>query len=95
MFGKKQETNPKLDELEDRLLVELLEYVIDSDEYSKIVNHLERIEEIRNPKRERSFSWDNVILVGGNLLVVLTIVAYEQKHVFTSKGLNFVRPLKT
>ena len=89
MFGKKQETNPKLDELEDRLLDELLEYVIDSDEYSKIVNHLERIEAIRNPKKERTFNWDSVIMAGGKLLVVLTIVAYEQKHVFTSKGLNY------
>ena len=95
MFGKKPEPNPKLDELYDKLLKELLEYGMDTDEYPTIVSHLERIEAIRNPKRERNFSWDNVILVGGNLLVVLTIVAYEQKHVFTSKGLSLVRPLKT
>lgn len=95
MFGKKQDTNPKLDELSDKLLDELLEYSMDTDEYPKILSHYERIETIRRPKAERTFSWDNVILVGGNLLVVLTIVAYEQKHVFTSKGLNFVIKPKT
>ena len=87
MFGKKQEPDPKLEEVSNNLLVELKEYSADSDEYAKILSHYVKVEEIRNPKRDRQFSWDTVIISAANILGIVVIVAYEQKHVFTSKGL--------
>lgn len=87
MFGNTPTPNPKLEEVSDKLLEELKEYSADSDEYARIIGHYAKVEELKAPqKRERVFSWDTVILAGANLIGLVVIAAYEQKHVWTSKG---------
>ncbi len=64
-----------------------------SDEYSKLMAYLERLNEVKARERRDPVSRDTVALVVGNLVGILLIVAYEQKHVMSTKGFNqIIRP---
>ena len=63
-----------------------------SEEYTKLLDYLERLTKLRDEKTPKPVSRDTIVLVAGNILGILAIVAYEQKHVMTSKALPiFVR----
>lgn len=92
MFGR----TPKvvISRLEDcmmKILDEMDTFGPDSQEYPTMLDHLERVSNLHKSEDKRKATPDNLILVAGNLLGILVIVAYEQKHVMTSKGLGFVR----
>lgn len=64
-----------------------------SEEYSTLIRHLERFHDIKEKEQPDPVSRDTIALVAGNLLGILLIVAYEQKHVMTSKGFSqIIRP---
>jgi len=69
---------------------------VDSEEYPKLMGYLERLRKLKQQDKQQPISRDTILMVAGNLLGILLIVAYEQKHVMTSKGLNqIIRPGKT
>ena|SRR5689334_19882776 len=78
------------DEPIDRLLAEMRDVEVDSDEYPKMLEHLSKLNDMKSEERKRKVSPDTMLLVAGNIIGILVIVAYEQKHVVTSKALNFV-----
>lgn len=97
MFGRTPKgVESKLDNVMDTVLNEM-EYVTPkSEEYPALLSHLERVVQLRQSQDwKKRISPDSVIMVAGNLLGILVIVAYEQKHVMTSKGLNFVLKSRT
>jgi hypothetical protein len=94
MFGKKKDVTVKLDQVENRLLDEMIMYGPDSTSYPDWVGYLERVGNLRKSQDKRVPNPDTIALVAGNLLGILIIVAYEQKHVMTSKGLGFVMKSK-
>lgn len=66
------------------------------EDYPKLMTHLERLYEIKEKSQRPRLSWDTLVIVGGNLIGVLLIVAYEQKHVMSSKALaERIRPKHT
>ena len=67
---------------------------VGSDEYSKTLSHLERLYMIKAENRKNRVTPDAILIVAGNLLGILVIVAYEQKHVLGSKALSFVTKAK-
>ena len=82
-----------LDEPIDRVLTEMNTYGPDSPEYEKLVRHLERLKDMKaNERQHFVVSPDTIALVLGNLAGILIIVAYEQKHVMTSKAMGFIKP---
>lgn len=90
---RKQEENP-VDREIARLMSEMDTMSMFSEEYDKALDHLERLKKLKNGKRLRPINWDTVIIAGANLLGVLIIVAYEQKHVITTKAFNErIRPV--
>jgi hypothetical protein len=62
---------------------------IDSEEYDKLLEKLERLEQLKS-KKTSGPSPDTLILAATNIAGILIIVLYEQKHVFTSKALSFI-----
>lgn len=88
-FRKINEPSP-LDMAITRLHADMEEFGPESPEYPKMLEYLERLNNVRNSKERRTASPDQILLVAGNLLGILIIVAYEQKHVMASKGLGFV-----
>lgn len=90
MFGRKSNEDVKLNEAIERILDEMETYGPDSPEYPGYLDHLERLYALKTEESPRRVSPDAIIQVAGNILGILVIVAYEQKHVMTSKGLGFV-----
>ena len=91
MFGKpKKVEDPKLDIVIDRVLSEMVTYGPDSEDYATNLSYLERLNEMKPKPLPTRVSPDQMALVAGNLLCVLIIVAYEQKHVMVSKARDFI-----
>ena len=89
---EKDKTVP-VDALIDAVLEEMHKIGVTSDEYQKMMTYLERLYEIKAKDRQPPVSRDTIAIVAGNLLGILVIVAYEQKHVMTSKGFSqIIRP---
>lgn len=91
VFRKNEVT--KTDALIDAVLEEMHTVGVDAPEYQNLLTYLERLHEVKAKERRAPVSRDTMLLVGGNLMGILLIVAYEQKHVMTSKGFNqIIRP---
>jgi hypothetical protein len=58
---------------------------VDSEKYPALLRHLERLHELKKKNTLPPVSRDTIALVVGNFLIALIIVAYEQKHVMTTK----------
>ena len=84
MFDKK-DPQP-LDTLINRVLCEMETCGPDSDEYPKLMAYLERLMKLKADEKPSRVSRDTMAIVMGNLCGILLIVAYEQKHVMTSKA---------
>lgn len=67
----------------------------DDAEYPKLINMLTELSDITPKKGLRSVSPDTLMIVAGNLIGILVIVGYEQKHVITSKAVGFIMKSKT
>lgn len=74
---------------EMRLLDQMASTDLGSDEYERLLTELERITQLKTNDRRPRVSRDTLVIAAANLLGILIIVAYEQNHVMTSKGLNF------
>jgi len=74
----------------DRVIDEMEQYGPGAPEYEVAMSYLERLNALKAPTRPKGFSPDQILLVAGNLLGILAIVAYEQHHVMTSKAQNFI-----
>lgn len=79
-----------LDEPIEKVLTDMNTYGPDSEEFPRLIEHLERLTRMKAEERRHQISPDTMAIVVGNLLGILIIVAYEQKHVVVSKGLGFV-----
>lgn len=79
------------DEQIEMVLTEMRMHGPDSEEYPKLIRHLKELQELKAKPKFR-INPDTLLIVGGNLLGILIIVAYEQTHPMVSKGLNYVKP---
>jgi hypothetical protein len=79
-----------LDEPIENILSEMNTYGPDSQEYPALLSYLERLIQMKNENGHFRISADTAAIVAGNLMGIVIIVAYEQKHVIGSKGLGFV-----
>lgn len=66
-----------------------------SEKYPTLMAYLERLHKLKAQERREPVKLDTIVIVGGNLLVALLVVAYEQKHVITSKAVPlFMRSMR-
>jgi len=91
MNWKFWETEDQTVEVMDKILEELRVQDPNSQEFATNLTYLERITKLKD-QTKRKVPTDAIVAVVGNLLVVGAIVAYEQKHALTSKGMLFVKP---
>jgi hypothetical protein len=80
----------KLASIMDAILNEMSDAGPSADEFQELMTQLERVHKLTTDKPSRKVSPDTLALVAGNILGILVIVAYEQKHVMTSKSMSFV-----
>ena len=94
IFTNDEEPTP-VDELIEAVLEEMRTYGPAAPEYPALMSHLERLYEVKAINKPKPISRDTLAIVAGNLLGILLIVAYEQKHVLSSKGMTqIIRPMK-
>jgi hypothetical protein len=77
-----------LDELIKNVESDMLDCPPESEEYKALLESLERLRKLKDNNRPKRLDRNTILLVAGNLLGILVIVVYEQKHVMTSKGLR-------
>lgn len=92
MLGRPKKDRTQLEIVTDAVLLEMETYGPMDPAYPELLNQLERLNALQEKKKQH-VSPDTVVLVLGNLLGIVIIVAYERAHVMTSKGMNFI--LKT
>lgn len=92
MFGKFRQDEIKYDDAIERLLGEMNTYDPDTPEYRNALEALERVTKIKAESRKSKVSADTAAIVLGNLVGILIIVAYEQKHAWTSKASVYIKP---
>lgn len=85
-FGKEEET--PVDVQIEFILNEMTLLGPDDEKYPNMLSLLERLYKLKAEKCRPPVSRDTIALIAGNLLGILLIVIYEEKHVLTSKGMN-------
>lgn len=91
MFGKTSKiVDAQLETAMIRILDDMQAHDSDSQEYPTQLGYLERLNALKTAQRRNRVSPDQMALVGGNLLGILIIVAYEQKHAMVSKATGFL-----
>jgi hypothetical protein len=93
MLGKKPNDEiQKLNTVIDRVLSDMIDYGPDSPEYPQLRKELSKLYALRDKTTsKRRYSPDTLLLVGGNLLGIFIIVAYEHGHVITTKALSYIK----
>jgi len=95
MFGPfAKSKTPDLDEAIDTVMHAMRTTDVDSEEYPKLLRHLERLHELKNGNIRKPVSTDAVITSLGSLCGIFIIVAYEQHHVITTKALSLISKFK-
>lgn len=90
MFWNKPERDKALDAVEDTILSEMQMYGPEAAEFEPLLSNLERIHALRAERRKRTVSPDAMLGAVTTLGAILIVVAYEQKHVWTTKALMFL-----
>lgn len=88
---------PKDNNIDPQIAAVLLEMEtvgVSHESYPKLLAHLKQLEEMKAKAKRSPVSSDTIALVAGNLLGILIIVAYEQKHVLSSKAFTERMSLK-
>jgi hypothetical protein len=89
----KDEREQPVDGQINAVLEEMRTVGVSSDRYPVLMSYLERLTEVKKKANRAPVSRDTMALIAGNLMGILLIVVYEQKHVLSSKGFNqIIRP---
>lgn len=92
MFARWKRKRSELDEAIDLVLASMKEFGPENEEFAQFVKYLDGLMKIKaqEEKRRSRIDPNTVLIVAGNILGILAIVAYEQKHVMASRALTFV-----
>ncbi len=66
----------------------------EEQQYKLMIKHLEKLETLKAGTRREKIKPDTLLIVGGNLLGILIIVAYEHNHAVLTKALSFIKSPK-
>lgn len=87
------EVTTQLDPLIDEIVDQMNTKGPDSSDYPALMDNLKHLYELKAKDRRPPVSRDTIVLVAGNVLITLIVVAYEHNHVWTSKAKDMlIRP---
>lgn len=96
MLGKKVVEKTKLDETIEEVHRQMESLTADSDEYAAMVEQLEKLYKIKDPKSKDQVNLKDWIPVIGSIGGILVIVTFEAMgHTLTSKALGFTSKLRS
>lgn len=89
----RRETTIAVDPLIDAVLEAMHREGPESAEYPKMMTYLERLNDVKAKDSQDPVSRDTIVIVAGNLLIVLLMMAYENKHVMSRSAIGqLIRP---
>jgi hypothetical protein len=94
VLSKRSDEAQSLDQTIQMLEDDMRSMSGDSEEYATCLNRLERLYKLKEKHSKRGFNPDTLLIVGGNLLGIIIIVAYEHSHVIGSKAMSQVGKLR-
>lgn len=94
MTTQKPSNKAGLEHAIERVLSEMDNETVDSDEYAKMVERLKALHEMKTVESKPRVSPETALTIGANLLGILMIVGHERTHIVTSKALGFVLKLR-
>lgn len=86
--------NPGLDMVINALELEMKDLNGDSPEYAKMRKHLSKLYALKKQDASTRISPDTLAVVGGNVLIAVLVIGYEQKNVITTKALSFLSKVR-
>jgi len=90
MFHSKSKEKSGLETAIDELIAELRGHEAHTDEYAACAERLETLYNLKDVDKPERIKPDTLIIVGGNIVVALMIIAFEQKNIVTSKFQSFM-----
>lgn len=81
----------KLDAAILRVLSEMETVPPESDEYAVLLAKLTTLKDLKSKDKKAPVSRDAVVNTIGGFVQVLVVVAYEQKHVWSTKALSVLK----
>lgn len=91
-FRRTKQEGP-LDDQIGAVLLEMDGVGVSSEQYPKLMGYLERLTKLKDGEHPERLSRNTIAIVAGNVLVVLVTVAYEQRHILSTKSfIQLVRP---
>lgn len=79
-----------LDALIDDVMLKMSTIESDTPEYQPMLEALERLQELKTKRGRKPLSMDNLVMVGGNLVIVFIVVAFEQNHVMRTTAMSLL-----
>lgn len=61
-----------------------------TEEYQTLLMRLNSLSALKAKKPEKNLDVNTLVIVGGNLLGIIAILAYESRHIVTSKAMGFI-----
>ena len=93
MLKKKSTEKSGLEKAIDEILLEMQGFTADSDEYSVMVDQLDKLYKLKEIDKPCRVSPDTWAIVAGNIFGIAMIVGYERSNIVTSKALALIRKL--
>jgi hypothetical protein len=95
MLPLRRNTEPDALKVEsDRVLRNMQDTVPWNEEYTTMVNHLSKLNEIKACQAKKTINPDTWAIIAANLLGIVLILHYERADIVTSKAIGFVSKLK-
>lgn len=91
MSAEKPKTPSELEKAIAQIHARMTALEPDTKEYAAAADQLVKLEALRTEKHSWRPSTDTLITVGGNIVVALLIVAYEERNALTSKAIGFIQ----
>lgn len=91
MFPKPKPKPPTLLEKEiERVMHSLSNHMIDSEEYSKMVDQLAKLHKLKEEEKPSQVHPDTWAMIGANLVGIMLIIRHEHVNVISSKAMGLV-----
>ena len=95
IFRKEEPQSSPIDETITNLCTELQMSTAGTEEYTTILDHIGKAMKIKAETEARRLpSPDTKLIVWGNLAGIALIIAFEQKHVITTKAKDWMLRVK-
>jgi len=77
-----------------RIVLAMQDQEVTDEGYSKLLNHLEGLQKIRNDEKPDKASTNTILSVAANLVGILLIIRHEHANVIMSRAMNLVAKTK-